>query len=294
MKKKTRNWMIAVVGLISVGTFTAESHAIPVPDAIYQWGTQGPLGYVIGSSPIVLSSDNLIAGETQSGTITWSDCTQYGCFTGTATTTPDLLAQVTGTFTGLISGAEAGPLGSVNNFPATEVQGSAGIQYYFEILGPANQFVPLTITGSLSSSSVAGDINAYANTTGQILYQYVDSGGSQNGAAISCSSLNNSCGGLPTSVSLSASFSQLTNSIGTVTLLAGGTTAGAVSSSYSVTADPIISINPTFLANNPGYSLVFSSNISAPQPASVPEPSTILLFGAGLVGLVAWRRKQAA
>lgn len=294
MKNKTRNCMIALASLISVGTFTAESLAIPVPDAIYQWSTQGPLLQVVGSSPIVLSSDNLIAGETQSGTHTESFCYDLGCITGTATTTPDLVAQVTGTFTGFTSGAAAGPLGSVNNFPSTQAQGSAGIQYYFEVLGPADQFVPLTITGSLSSSSVAGDINAYANTTGQILYQYIDSGGSQNGVAISCSSLNNSCGVLPTSVSLSASFSQLTNSIGTVTLLASATTAGVVSSSYSVTADPIIYIDPTFLTNNPGYSLVFSSNISAPQPASVPEPSTILLLGAGLVALVAWRRKQAA
>lgn len=285
--------MIAVASLIQVGTFVVESQAVPVPDAIYFWGTQGPLGYVVGSSPNVLSSDNLVAGETQAGTHTESFCNSYGCITGTATTTPDLVAQVTGTFTGFASGAEAGPLGTDNNPLATEVQGSAGIQYYFEVIGPSNQFVPLTITGSLSSSSVAGDINAYANTSAEILYRYVDSGGTEDGFLVTCSTLAvGGCG--PTSASLIDSFSHLTNTIGTVSLLVSATTAGVVSSSYSVMADPIIRIDPAFLANNPGYSLVFSSNISVPSPPSVPEPSTILLLGVGFVGLVAWRRTQAA
>lgn len=285
MHKNTRNWMLALAGLISAGTFTSESHAVPVPDAIYSWTTQGPAAIVVGHFP----------GDTQWGTITQSHCNDYGCFTGTATTTPELLAQASGTFTGLISGAEAGPLGSVNN-PIGDftvgVQGSASIQYFFEVIGPADQFVPLTITGDVSSSSVSGDINAHANTSGSISYEYVGSGGIGGGFAVSCSILYGSCG--PTSMHLNDSFSVLTNSIGTVNLNVSARTEGVVSSSYMVMADPTIRIDPTFLASNPGYSLEFSSNISAPPSTSVPESSTVLLLGAGILGLAAWRWKHAA
>ncbi len=35
---------------------------------------------------------------------------------------------------------------------------------------------------------------------------------------------------------------------------------------------------------------VHSGDVSAPAPAAVPEPGTMLLMGSGLVGLMAWRR----
>ena len=56
---------------------------------------------------------------------------------------------------------------------------------------------------------------------------------------------------------------------------------------YSATVDPMITIDPTFLANNPGYSLVFSSNIKL--SSSIPEPSTwaMLLLGFTSLALLA-------
>ena len=45
--------------------------------------------------------------------------------------------------------------------------------------------------------------------------------------------------------------------------------------------DPIVSIDPGFLAAHPGYSLVFG----ATSPSSVPEPSTWVMLGLGFAGL---------
>jgi hypothetical protein len=57
----------------------------------------------------------------------------------------------------------------------------------------------------------------------------------------------------------------------------------------SADADPVISIDPAFLALHPGYSLVFGANAS---PSGVPESSTWALMIVGFAGLgfAGWRR----
>jgi len=80
-----------------------------------------------------------------------------------------------------------------------------------------------------------------------------------------------------------ASFSELSNSLISVNLSTGGNMAGGPTpgtGSFSATADPVISIDPTFQANNPGYVLIFSA-LSQP----VPEPSTLVLLASGIVAL---------
>ena len=51
-------------------------------------------------------------------------------------------------------------------------------------------------------------------------------------------------------------------------------------------ADPLVEIDPTFLAANPQYSLNFSANVP------VPEPTTMWMIGSGLLGIMRFARRR--
>lgn len=67
-------------------------------------------------------------------------------------------------------------------------------------------------------------------------------------------------------------------------------------SSASAMIDPMISIDPTWAAANPGYSLRFSTNVGG-LAEPVPEPSTWAILLLGFFGIVfsmrGVRRKSA-
>jgi hypothetical protein len=85
-----------------------------------------------------------------------------------------------------------------------------------------------------------------------------------------------------------SSGSLLGPNIFEISVLARAETNSSYPSSFAhAFADPIIRIDPVFLAAHPEYSLSFSPNL-----APVPEPDTAWLFGSGVLLLIAAVRRR--
>jgi len=146
--------------------------------------------------------------------------------------------------------------------------GSINLYYYYEITGPGNVSVPLTITANLAASVSGTEAQATATL------HYVTSFG------VCADTTLSNCGSTPSSATLNASYSVPSNTVeeNELSAYAAGFWTGPGSSATAL-VDPVITIDPTFLANNPGYSLVLSPNVS--QGESTPEPGTFVLLLTG-------------
>jgi hypothetical protein len=219
-------------------------------------------GGVAGPPPPALISVHAIGATPQDlnsyGTLTGSSCDPLGCQVG------GQFSRASATAAPAVSVLGLSTYPSVVNFPTSLA--AVSVTYYYEVIGPAKP-VPLTITGSVSASA-GGLATAYASIIG------TDFSG-----VVACS-----CAAAPGAATLDQSFSVTPGAVSAVTLFAagqeGGNDTGPGVGSYSASADPMITIDPAFLAQNPGYSLVFSPNLAVPEPATW----ALMLIGVGGLG----------
>ncbi len=147
---------------------------------------------------------------------------------------------------------------------------------YYEVVGGGNIAVPVVIAGS-GSTSLTGPGYSFAQIDGDIGAPAQDC--TEINDPLMCSS-NTNAGPLTQDVSVNS------NTVYNFVMQTGCEVNSGTCSSF---LDPTVSIDPTFLAANPGYSVVLSPNITSGAP--VPEPATLSLLGLGLAG-VGFSRKR--
>jgi hypothetical protein len=162
--------------------------------------------------------------------------------------------------------------------------GDGDITVFYEIVGPVSGVtVPLLISGAAATSASG------PNATAEAYIEYGD------GDLYTCSStVAGACGTGPTMEPPSGSLSavRFTNQVSNTlydlgVLTSGSSTQGSGSFSAQVT-DVTLSIDPAFLAANPGYSLEYSANLA---PVPLPAADWLLLSGSGALGLLLLRRR---
>jgi hypothetical protein len=245
----------------AVAWLTSVAHAAPVLPAV---------SYSI--YPTVVSSNISVPGS-YSGEF----CSPYNglCAYSSASATPNQVLTVSGTSAG------SDNLGANAN-------SAAQMAYWYSVNGPANVPVPLRISGFIDlavegpSTWMIGRIwYTTASNPGGVLFQacasdllYVCQANNVHLDHSSTSSIQRT---------LSDQLYYVTaNSLQAVDLSIGGNAspAGGPGGQYNGVVDPVIVIDPVFLAANPDYSLSFSEGLAA-----VPVPGALVLFGTALGAL---------
>jgi hypothetical protein len=177
--------------------------------------------------------------------------------------------------------------------------GNAGFSdfvYYYAVLGPADTYLPVTITGSISAG---GTLDATSQATLNWANGGTDTENYGAGAVSKTGSVCSACEpayDLPVvNYAVSQTYDVLSNTQLAIYLYvlpqvsSGGQ---QLSATAFATIDPMLTLTPTEIAD--GYSIELSPNIT-PAPPALPETSTwaMLLIGLGGLGAMSrWSRRD--
>ena len=162
------------------------------------------------------------------------------------------------------------------------------IHYGFAVVGPVgNIAVPTFVSWSVDASA-SGPLLTQASVFSQVWLEN-GFGGSVRILATQLQASN--FNPQPGRISATLPFTAIAGGVYGIWMQIDLNAAGAGAVAYAF-VDPYLFVDPTFLASNPGYSVMVSPGIGNTAP--VPEPSAALLLGSGLVALLAGRHRFGA
>jgi hypothetical protein len=161
-------------------------------------------------------------------------------------------------------------------------------EYWFRVSGPTGVNVPIIIEASGSVTQSLTTPN-----TAQLSFGTPSGVSEIASACLGADAIN--CGSLGSKASFSIATPETVISGADYNLqmtVFAVAQAGAGQDTQSASIDPFLSIDPTFLLDNPGFSLEFSSGVVNVSP--VPEPSTwaMMILGFCGLGFMAYRQKN--
>ena len=180
------------------------------------------------------------------------------------------------------------------SIPWIVTQADSYVEYYFTVVGSGSApSALLSVNYSLSVNQIASAGDAYAtHVAGDSVSAQAELTVGSVGINLLCNGTNCSGGNAgPNSAwqQGNASFYVTPNVANEVYIYASAYVEGNGYASAMV--DPVITIDPTFLANNPGYSLAFDQGVGN---TAAPEPSTWVLMTLGLGLMGSGLRKRAS
>jgi hypothetical protein len=272
------------------------------------------LSYEDSNSGTILDPQNFTASSTLPSPVSLSTGAVSGSVSfNSPGSNPAILAS-----SSVLSGAYCSP--NICAVPANEFDSVGYIQYYFTIVAPNGttpaSIVPIVVAGSTtllnSNGYMAASDILVGTLSANVGSQQWFCGNGYQGIDGSCGTFAYKIAGTVSSFTAASISSNPSLYSGSIYMQEEANAAGSLylcgspsgynctqASSVSASIDPYISIDPTFLSANPGYSIVVSDGFSNNPLAtsSAPEPASWMCGGIGgilLAGLSLRRRRIRA